>query len=428
MTAWRPSLRWVGLLTTVTCTSIWVNGQQWEVFDMVTAGFPSVTVLDVTQDSAGTIWAATDWGLCGYDGQQWTILQEANSGLPDNYLRALAVDHEGHLWIGTTNSGIAIRTESGDWTYLRTDNSPLVIDAIQGITVDHRGWVWIATEAGLQCFTGEDWFLYDNTPESHLGYQFWGANVLATAVREDGLVALAMKNGGMTYISDDDFIYYTSAQDGFPDNSQNAAAFDSTGDRWLACPAGGLVRHAGPHIGGPWFQYNGFTAGLPDDTHTSIVIDGEDRKWVGTEIAGIIRFEGPGSWSTLNTTNSGLPDDHVLCLHLDQDGDLWVGTKFGGLARYRPFTGVNDGDAARAGIISVHPMPFSDRFMADLRALHGPVTWQLMDAAGRVLRKGRSTGGVIQEFLWPDLGPGLYLFVVNDRVSKGASRVIRSAP
>ncbi|MCW5898840.1 MAG: hypothetical protein KIT10_06185 [Flavobacteriales bacterium] len=399
------------------------TAQQWDVFDMATAGFPSNTVKAVVEDHDGVIWAATDWGLCRYDGDQWTVLQQGGSGLPDNSLNCLAVDGDGRLWIGTTSAGIAI-LDGEDWTYLTTENSPLVIDDINGITIDHRGWAWIATQIGLQCSTGEEWYLYNDTPESHLGYQFWGPHVRNTAVRADGLVAVATMNGGLTYISETDFFYYTSFEHNFPDNSANAIVFDEAGDRWIACPAGGLIRHAGPHIGGPWLQYNAASAGFPDNTLLCLVIDPQGRKLAGTETAGILRFTSAVDWDLLGTS-TGLPDPSVRCLMIDSGGGLWAGTWTGGLARWRNYTSVGGEMEVPEQGVEVFPVPFQDHFTVVLPSSVDALAWDLMDASGRVVLNGRFAPGRVQQVVAPGMSSGIFVLRVRSNTDRWHVRLVR---
>ncbi len=388
----------------------WAHGQQWEVHNMDNAGFPSNTVVDIAEDGAGVLWAATDWGLCRLENGVWTVIQQQPDGLPSNSLTCLAVDTTDRLWVGTISNGIGV-FDGTSWTYLNNTNSPILTEGVRDILHDHRGWVWISTELGLHVFTGTDWFLYDNTAQSHQGYTFFGPNVRSVAVREDGLVAVATLNAGLTYLSETDFIYYTASNSNFPDNSQNAVAFDGNGDRWLACPSGGLIWHSGEHVGGPWFQYNAFTSGFPNNTLLCLAIDTIGHKWVGSETMGVLVFEGPGSWYLLNAANSGLPDDHVRSILVDQEGNIWVGTNTGGLARFVIDTGMETPTAAQP---RVFPNPFHDRIHLDLSDRPGTFTWELNDLLGRTLQRGTMAGGALVPLDLQGLVPGNHLLRLSD--------------
>jgi ligand-binding sensor domain-containing protein len=363
--------------------------QLWNVFDMASAGLPSNTITDLVQDQQGVIWAGTDWGLCRFDGTDWTVHQSSDSGLPSNDISCLAVDSTGRLWVGTTTNGIGI-LDDGAWSYLDNSNSPISTEGVKHIRHDHRGWVWISTELGLYCLAGEDWRHYDNTPDSYGGFTFFGPNVRAVDVREDGLVAVATMNAGLTYITETEFIYYTASSSNFPDNSMNDVALDANGDRWLACPAGGLIWHASSFMGGPWFQYTSANVGLPDNTLLCVIVDEADRKIVGSETGGIIIFEGLGTFSVLDGANSGLPDDHVRCLMMDDEGVLWAGTNIGGVARFDPTMGRSEliDDLG----ITAYPNPTSDLLHVRPSRSAGDMSWRLIDLTGKIVLQGRAPG------------------------------------
>lgn len=395
--------------------------QQWQVFDMDNAGFPSNTVVDVVQDGQGTIWAATDFGLCRYANSEWTIIQEEENGLPSNVLSCLAVDSLDRLWVGTVFAGIGI-FDGTSWSYMNSSNTPIAPEGVASIVHDHRGWVWISTELGLYCWTGTDWRHYNDSPGSYNGAQLFGNNMATVAVRNDGLVSVATRNAGLVYITEEDHLYYTAANANFPDNSANAIALDSNGDRWLACPSGGLIWHAGAHDDQLWFQYNVASMGFPNNTLNCIAIGDDDRKYVGTENWGILLFDGPGAWSSLDTDNSGLPDNDVRSIMLDQQGVIWAGTNLGGLARYDPATSIApfEGDEPS---IRLYPNPFIDQVNVDLSAWSGKVDWKLMDALGRTLAQGWVMAGSTQMLELGPRPPGAYMLELASQESTQVGRL-----
>lgn len=396
--------------------------QQWEVFDMAGEGLPSNSITDLVQDEDGVVWAGTDWGLCRFDGSAWTVLQAGTSGLPGNEVTCLAVDSLNRLWVGTAINGIGILAGE-EWTYLDNTNSPIATEGVKHIRHDHRGWVWVSTELGLYCDTGEEWRHYDNTPESHGGFTFFGPNVRAVDVREDGLVAVATMNAGLTYLTETEFIYYTAASSNFPDNSMNDVVFDGNGDRWLACPSGGLIWHASSFMGGPWFQYNAFTAGFPDNTLLCVVIDDAGRKVIGSETAGIIVFEGQGNFTVMDQAGTGLPSDHVRCLMIDSAGVLWAGTE-GGVARYDP--GMDLADRSMYERSTAYPNPVSDVLHVQPAGRGLEVNWQMIDQVGRVVRGG-ALGGIVPFVVdMASLAPGSYLVQLKIDGRSEVFRVVRN--
>lgn len=415
-------IRLLALVIIVASCRTAIFSQEWQVFNMENAGLPSNSIVDVVQDGQGVLWVATDWGLCRFENGDWSVIQASPDGLPANTLSCLAIDGDDRLWVGTITEGIGI-FDGSTWSYLNNTNSPLVTEGVKHIQHDHRGWVWISTELGLWVDTGNGWRIYDSTPESFNGSVFFGPNMNAVAVREDDLVSVATVNAGLSYITESDLVYYTAANSNFPDNSGNAIALDSNGDRWLATPSGGLIWHAGDHQGGPWFQYSAFTSGIPDNTLLCLIVDGQGRKWAGSQIAGVLVFSSAADWYTFNTTNSGLPDDWVTAVYEDQQGIIWLGTREGGLARYQADVSVSDG--ALADHLHVYPNPCEGQLFVDLRSFSGPVEWRVVDLAGRFLGGGILSGGSIPGIGLEALVPGSYVLQVTANDRSAAVRIHR---
>lgn len=380
--------------------------QQWDVFDMAGAGFPSDHITALAEGPDHTLWVGTDWGLLNGQPGDWTIYQTANSGLPSNAISCLAFDDAGRLWVGTVTAGIGI-LDQGMWSTLTTVNSPLRVDEINGIDHDHLGRTWIATPAGLHRIIDGEWVVYDDSPESHDGQVLFGPHMRGTVTRNDGLVAVYTRNAGLIYIDGSEVLYHTSYTTNFFDNSGNGVVFDAQGDRWVASPAAGLVWHFGPYDEHAWLAFNAITAGLPDNTATCVALGPGGRKYVGTEIGGLVLFDAPGQWSVLDPGNSGLPDQHVTCLRFTTDGALWVGTFFGGLARYSLPLEVPDRQASRA--LTASPNPFAQRFHLRSHEVMGEVEWIMMDLTGAVVRTGKAQfpGEVVVNV--PGLSKGTYL-------------------
>ncbi len=398
-----------------------LSAQSWQVFNTANAGLPSNSIIALAEDHDGIIWAATDWGLCRYDGLEWSVIQESPGGLSSNSLRSLAVDEENRLWVGTDLYGIAI-LDDDSWSYITMDDSPLPDNTINAIHHDHRGWVWIGTPAGLACITPDGWRVYNDTPDSYGGFEFFSPHIRDVVVREDELVCVATMNGGLTYLTEEDHIYYTSYNSAFFDNSANAIALDGNGDRWLASAAAGIIWHAGPHLGGPWFNYSVQNSGFPDNTITSIVIDADNKKYAGTEVGGIIVQPDAGPWSVIDTTNSDLPDARIQALLLDQYGDLWAGTYSGGVAKMEISTGIQ-----QQGITGPHvyPVPFYDHIWVEMPGVSSPMEWRLHSATGSCVAKGHTHMDSRMRLDLPGSQPGTYYLSIIGPKTSWSVKLIR---
>lgn len=388
------------------------GAQTWEVFDMVTAGFPSNTVRALSPDSSGNMWVGTDWGLCRFDGTDWTVYQTGNSGLPENDIRSLAVAPNGDLWIGTALYGLVVH-DGTNWEVFSTQNSPLPDDQINCITFDHRGWAWIGTVGGLVCHTGTEWRVYNDQSTSYNGLVLNGNHIRDVAVAPDGLVAFGTINGGFHYLTDTAVQVHATYIDMFPDNTQYGVLIDTlANERWLACPAGGLLRQGGAWNGGPWFQYTTFNSQIPSNALTCIVQDGFSRLWIGSQLNGLILREPNGDYSLFNTGTSGIPDNSVERLCFAPDGSLWVATFFGGAARFTFDVGIH-GESQFDRSLHVFPNPTDGPVRVATEGLAAGSEWRVMDAVGRVLRSGRTDAAQLT-FDIRGSAPGLYGLVIGD--------------
>ena len=395
------------------------RAQTWQVFDMATAGFPSDNITDIVQDTEGTIWAATSWGLCRYDGTDWTIYQSGTSGLPDNVIRALAIDSLDRVWIGTQLHGISV-FDGVSWEMIDTDNSPLPDNEINSLAIDHLGWAWIGTYLGLVCYTGDEWRFYNTSDTSYNGQQLNGNTILHTAVRPDGLVALATLNGGFHYITDTSITVHSTFIDQFPDNTQNEVAFDlAENERWLATPSQGLVRQGGQWYDGPWFQYTTGNSLLPSNAVNCVRVDAQSRVWLGTLLAGLALRETDGTFTNYTSTNSDLPDNTVQCVMIAADGSIWVGTAYGGLARLSFTETISENPGPGFGL---YPNPCRDRISCDRRGNPSSGRWTILDGSGRLVREGALSAGAIADIPLQGIGAGCYTFAVSDDRSRIARK------
>ena len=380
--------------------------QTWQVFDTTTAGFPSNSVTGIAFDSQGGTWVATDWGLCHYDGSIWETFQTTNSGLTDNVIQSLAVDTLDRVWIGTLLHGVVIY-DGSTWTTYDQLNSGLPDDQIKSITIDHRNWACIGTYLGLACFTGTEWRLYNDTPSSYSGLQLNGPVINDVDVRADGLVMVGTLNGGFHYLTDTSVVVHATFIDLFPDNTQVGVAFDTVHDeRWIACPAQGLLRQGGSWENGPWFQYSTTTSTIPTNSLTCLAMDPSGRPWMGTTYAGVMVRNNDGTFSNYTSTNSGLPDNTISRVDFAPDGSLWVGTYYGGAARFGSGSVVNETTAGNA--LTAYPVPAGEVVNVKWQGTHAAGIWRATDLAGRFFDQGELPSGSLVTIAVEDWPPGTY--------------------
>lgn len=358
--------------------------QAWEVFDTGNSDLPSNHVNAIVDDGLGNVWVGTDWGLAKFDGFDWEVFQMDNSPIPENDIRALAVDGQGRLWIGTFIHGLVIK-DGNDWTEYNTQNSPMPADQIRCITIDHHDNAWIGTVGGMAWYDGTEWRNYNNDDISYHGLELPGNNIASIAVREDDLVCIGTLNAGFTYLTDSSVTVFTTFEDGLPDNTGLGVALDEDGERWVACPAGGLLRHGGNHQGTVWFQYSTLSSNIPSNSLNDVVIDAYGTRILATQNSGVAFFTGASDWTVYNENNSELPDNVVLTLHLDNREVLWVGTETGGLARFDHISGVHDEVLLD---VKLFPSIAKEEVFLAMDELDVSMSFTVLDMSGRVVHQG----------------------------------------
>lgn len=399
--------------------------QNWQVYDMVSAGFPTNTITSIAVDGDGDVWAGTDWGLGHFDGSTWEFFQEGNSDIPDDLINAVAVDSLDRIWIGTYAGGL-ICYDGATWEQFDTTNTPLPANEIKSVMIDHRGWIWIGTYLGLICRTDTEWRIYDQSPGSYGGLVLNGNVIEDVDVRSDGLVAIGTLNYGFHYLTDSVVQVHATYIDMFPDNSQLGVLMDEVNDeRWLATPSQGLLRQGGGWYDGPWFQYTMLNSNLPTNSLSCLAQDDDGKIWIGSGFNGVIRRNSNGSFSNFNTLNSGLPDDHINELVFDQQGALWVATYYGGVARFLPLTGTAEGLVQD---LQLFPVPASDRLYISTGGRGPALDWAIFDALGRPVREGVGDGATLFEVDVSGLVPGSYVAHITFPSGQAAEQIIIDGP
>ncbi len=90
-------------------------------------GLPHNNINDITQDSSGYIWVATDNGLGYYDNYKFRIFQsenKKNKRIANNHVYKIHVDLSGNLWIGTKHSLELYNRKSDSFEHFFVANLP----------------------------------------------------------------------------------------------------------------------------------------------------------------------------------------------------------------------------------------------------------------------------------------------------------------
>jgi signal transduction histidine kinase/ligand-binding sensor domain-containing protein/DNA-binding NarL/FixJ family response regulator len=113
------------------------------------------------QDSRGSLWACGDFGLARYANDQWTRFT-TKDGLKDNMVAQVAEDSDGSLWVGYRDAyGLTHLTFTGTGDrpqveHVNTSNG-LESDKTLSLGRDRNGWLWVGTDHGVDVYDHARW-------------------------------------------------------------------------------------------------------------------------------------------------------------------------------------------------------------------------------------------------------------------------------
>ena len=177
--------------------------------------------------------------------------------------------------------------------------------AVQAVLQDRDGYVWIGTQAGLNCFDGNQFEVF--------GVRQGLANDWINALTQDDDGRIwAGTNNGLSSWTAAGFQNYTVA-DGLPDKQVYALAATPEDGLWVGT-GNGLALWNGS-------TFNVFTAahGLPEGRIYTLLLDREGRLWVGTR-EGLYYRDGAGF-----VAFDEVSAEQIHELAEDAQGRLWVG-------------------------------------------------------------------------------------------------------
>ena len=380
--------------------SIFVLGQNIQIFNTTNSGIPENTIRAITFDNSGKKIIATDYGLSIFDDFTFQNINSTNSDISDNAIRSVIVDQSENIWIGTTFAG-AYKFDGTSWTNFAPENCNIPDHFIRTINQDITGNMWFGTVEGLAKFDGTNWTTW-TLSNSDINSN----NIASILVKPNNDKIIGTLNGGIIYYDGITMTEYTLLEGGIPDNSVTDIAIDDLGNLWFATPSSGFYMDNGTQN---WQVFSMSTTTIPTNGLTSICYNPSNGNVYGGSLeTGLIRFNpANGIISNFNSDNSLLPDNHITCLKTDASGALWIGTAGGGLVKWQ------DPDAGITGIIhssSISPNPFEEFIHVKM---NDPVEIKLSDLIGNsvefeiICEAGSST--IIPN---PNLPFGVYILSV----------------
>lgn len=322
--------------------------QQMPIFKHITVedGLSSASVLSLTQDSLGFIWAGTMDGLNRYDGRKVKIFKsfyQDNFIGPSIKINQLCADKKGNVWIGTNNGLYVYNTMLDSFRvfyHSSSDKNSLQHNNIMALCLDSREQIWVGTENGINIFTQSDTFDFQchlstsNNQKNH--------NVRSLIELSNGKMLAGTSNGILLIAADTASSSLRLLAYGLPDINISSLAEDKAGNIWAGSADKGIFK-----ISPDLTSHRQFTVsknsfdGPVSNIIRKIITDKSGRIWIGT-LKGLdvldpvsLRFEtyvhDPGNDRSLNFNS-------IYDILEDRQGIIWIATYFGGLNMVEPIT------------------------------------------------------------------------------------------
>ncbi|MBX7219406.1 MAG: hypothetical protein K1Y36_05635 [Blastocatellia bacterium] len=279
-----------------------------------------MVVVQMCEDTTGTLWLATTAGLFRFEQDHFFRLTKAD-GFPSNNTSAVFCDREGSLWVGTNDAGLfrltpKFITATGEMQGL-TDRE------IYPLLEDRQGCIWIGS-TNLTRYSGGQLTTYET------GFAKYFTQVQALCEDSRGRLWVG-HYGGLAYFEDGKLRPFDHpAFTALPRELQAAVYVAITEDRqrnlWFATNKG-VLKYDGNR-----FEVLTRADGLPDNDIKVLHHDRLGRLWVGTY--GGLACQTETGWQ-IWTEQNGLSSNKVRALYEDKAGTLWIGTYDGGLNRLK---------------------------------------------------------------------------------------------
>ena len=262
------------------------------------------------EDSDGSIWFASKFGLSKFDGKTFMRFTEAE-GLPMDNTNVVFEDKERNIWIGSDGKGLC-KFLGETFTYMTTNDS-LSSNIVLSILEDHEKNLWFSTFGkGITKKEGTRPVVY--TAENGLNN-----NTIWASLKDRDNNLWFCTSDGVSRFDGKAFRNY-GLEDGLDARIVFSVCQDFKGNLWF-----GTTRGISEFDGIHFKNYINGEDNVGKDV-TSIVEDQKKRLWFATK-NGLYKRE--NNQFKKYTTADGLCNNNLFSLVVDKDNHLWIGSKAG---------------------------------------------------------------------------------------------------
>lgn len=275
-----------------------------------TSGLINNWIRSAIEDSDGSIWFASKFGLSKFDGKTFMRFTEAE-GLPMDNTNVVFEDKERNIWIGSDGKGLC-KFLGETFTYMTTNDS-LSSNIVLSILEDHEKNLWFSTFGkGITKKEGTRPVVY--TTENGLNN-----NTVWASLKDHDNNLWFCTSDGVSRFDGKAFRNY-GLEDGLDARIVFSVCQDFQGHLWF-----GTTRGISEFDGAHFKNYINGVDNVGKDV-TSIVEDKTKRLWFATK-NGLYKRE--NNRFTKYTTLDGLCNNNLFSLVVDKDNHLWIGSKAG---------------------------------------------------------------------------------------------------
>lgn len=288
------------------------DGERFKSFT-VKDGLPSSYVLCIKEDGDHNLWIGTMNGLCTYNGLEFKVQGLGEAGSPA--VRDISFDSRGRAWLAT-DVGVLL-LEGGKTTWINRQLQ-LKRQAVTAILADQHNAVWYGDHNGLYRITGNKNGLERTVFDKTKGFP------------DNSVTCIRRGPGGALWIGTYGDGIYSYKDSRFGRIDQNLELyrktvldcyFDDRGNAWLATLNHGVAQYNLLSRTFSWITEN---EGLSNNHVRSIIQDKSRNYWFGTSGGGVCNYF--GKQFTVYDKTAGLGGNFIYSIFRDSRQRLWVGT------------------------------------------------------------------------------------------------------